>query len=198
MRTYSLHAAVLAALLVLGAASVAAQTAGPDDHDAHHPAETLAASPEAGTPGAMDGMQGMSGMKGMQGMMTPEMMKMMQGMMGGPKGEGGGMNMESAMMMCPSMQMMMGMRAGADMQGMMGGPGLLYGMPHGGMEEMTPESVRSFLEKRLEWHANPRLKIGAIATADDGSITAEIVTVDGSLVQKLAFNRHPGLVRQIE
>lgn len=29
------------------------------------------------------------------------------------------------------------------------------------------------------------------------SITAEIVTVDGSLVQKLAFNRYPGLVRLI-
>ena len=138
----------------------------------------------------------MEGMSGMKGMMTPEMMKMMQGMMGGPKGEGG-MNMESAMMMCPSMQMMMGMRAGADMQGMMGGPGLLYGMPHGAAEEMTPESVRSFLEKRLEWHANPRLKIGKIAKATDGGITAEIVTVDCSLVQKLAFNRHPGLVRQL-
>jgi hypothetical protein len=32
----------------------------------------------------------------------------------------------------------------------------------------------------------------------DGSITAEIVTVDGSLVQKLAFNRYPGLVRQVD
>lgn len=154
MRTYSLRAAALAALLLFGAASVAAQTADPDDHDAHHPAEAPAAAPEAGT------AAGMEGMSGMKGMMTPEMMKMMQGMMGGP--------------------------------------GLLYGMPHGATEEMTPESVRSFLEKRLEWHANPRLKIGTIATAADGSITAEIVTVDGSLVQKLAFNRHPGLVRQIE
>jgi hypothetical protein len=44
---------------------------------------------------------------------------------------------------------------------------------------------------------NPRLKLGEISTAADGSITGEIVTVDGSLVQKLAFNRYPGLVRQI-
>ncbi|MDP2123627.1 MAG: hypothetical protein Q8J92_04525 [Parvibaculum sp.] len=190
MRTSALRATALAALLLFGAGAVAAQTADPEEHDAHHPAEAPAAS-EAGT------AAGMEGMSGMKGMMTPEMMKMMQGMMGGPKGEGG-MNMESAMMMCPSMQMMMGMRAGADMQGMMGGPGLLYGMPHGATEEMTPESVRTFLEKRLEWHANPRLKIGKIAKAADGGITAEIVTVDGSLVQKLAFNRHPGLVRQIE
>lgn len=187
-RKYSLRAAALAALLMLGAASVTAQTIDADDHDAHHPAEGPAADPEAGT------AAGMEGMPGMKGMMTPEMMKMMQSMMGGKEGA---MNMEGAMMKCPSMQMMMGMRAGADMQGMMGGPGLLYGMPHGATEEMTPESVRTFLEKRLEWHANPRLKIGKIAKASDGSITAEIVTVDGSLVQKLAFNRHPGLVRQL-
>lgn len=187
MRIVALRAAVLAALLLSGAGAVAAQTADPEEHDAHHPVEAPADAPEAGT------AAGMESMSGMKGMMTPEMMKMMQGMMGGQ----GGMNMESAMMMCPSMQMMMGMRAGADMQGMMGGPGLLYGMPHGATEEMTPESVRSFLEKRLEWHANPRLKIGTIATADDGGVTAEIVTVDGSLVQKLAFNRHPGLVRQL-
>jgi len=190
MRTTALHAAALAALFLFSAGAVAAQTAAPEEHDVHHPAETPAAASDAGT---ADSVEGMSGMKGM---MTPEMMKMMQGMMGGSRGEGG-MNMESAMMMCPSMQMMMGMRAGADMQGMMGGPGLLYGMPHGTAEEMTPESVRTFLEKRLEWHANPRLKIGKIATAADGSITAEIVTVDGSLVQKLAFNRHPGMVRQL-
>ena len=61
----------------------------------------------------------------------------------------------------------------------------------------TPERVRAFLEERLARLANPRLKLGEIATAEDGSITAEIVTVDGSLVQKLAFNRYPGLVRQI-
>ena len=187
MRTTALHAAALAALFLFSAGAVAAQTAAPEEHDVHHPAETPAAASDAGT---ADSVEGKSGMKGM---MTPEMMKMMQGMMGGQ----GGMNMESAMMMCPSMQMMLGMRAGADMQGIMGGPGLLYGMPHGTAEEMTPESVRTFLEKRLEWHANPRLKIGKIATAADGSITAEIVTVDGSLVQKLAFNRHPGMVRQL-
>jgi hypothetical protein len=70
-------------------------------------------------------------------------------------------------------------------------------MPDGTPEEMTPERVRTLLEQRLTQEGNPRLKLGEIATAADGSITAEIVTVDGSLVQKLAFNRYPGLVRQI-
>ena len=80
---------------------------------------------------------------------------------------------------------------------MMGGMGLIYGMPHGAEEEMTPSRVRGFLQQHLAWHGNPRLAIGEVTTASDGSITAEIVTVDGSLVQKLAFNRYPGLFRQI-
>ncbi len=62
---------------------------------------------------------------------------------------------------------------------------------------MTPERVRAIIDQRLAQHDNPRLKTGEIATAADGSITAEIVTVDGPLVQKLAFNRYPGRVRQI-
>ena len=63
---------------------------------------------------------------------------------------------------------------------------------------MTPERVRVLLEQELVLLDNPRLKIGEISTAVDGSIIAEIVTIEGSLVQKLAFNRYPGLVRQVE
>jgi hypothetical protein len=102
----------------------------------------------------------------------------------------GQMPMAGGMTMSPMMQMM-------NMQGMMDSPAMLYGMPHGAQEEMTPERVRTFLEQRLTRHGNPRLKLGEIATAADGSITAEIVTVDGSVVQKLAFNRYPGLFRQV-
>lgn len=170
------------------------------------------ASGEASTsPQAMGGMGA-----GTMGMMTPEMMQTMQrmmgqggmpGMMSGMQGQGmpeggmgpgmmGQMPMAGGMMMCPMMQMM-GARSGAGMQAMMGGDAMLYGMPHGTAEAMTPERVRTFLAQRLERHGNPRLKLGEIASAADGSITAEIVTVDGSLVQKLAFNRYPGLFRQI-
>lgn len=42
-----------------------------------------------------------------------------------------------------------------------------------------------------------KLSLGEIGAAVDESITAEIVTVDGSLVQKLAFNCYTGLVRLI-
>ena len=114
-------------------------------------------------------------------MMTPEMMQMMQRMMGQ-----GGM---------PGM--MQGMAGGSASPGMMGSVNVLFGIPSGTQDEMTEDRVRALLERQLDTLGNPRLKLGGIGTASDGSITAEIVTVDGSLVQKLAFNRYPGLVRQI-
>ncbi len=165
-------------------------------HDAHHPAQAQAA-PALGTgmPGAGPS-GGMPGMSGMMGMMTPEMMEMMRGMVA-MRGDAAGL---SGMTMCPMMPEMMGMASGAGPQTEGGGmgPGALYGMPEAGQEGMTPESVRAWLEQRLAWHGNPRLKIGEITATGDATITAEIVTVDGSLVQKLAFNRYPGLVRQME
>ena len=95
-------------------------------------------------------------------------------------------------------QMIQTMPQGMMGPGMMGGQGILYGMPHGTPEEMTEERVRALLEQHLTQHGNPRLRLGKVAAAADGSITAEIVTIEGSLVQKLAFNRYPGLVRQID
>lgn len=214
MKTNETLSVLFAGLLFFGTATAAIAQTGTQDHDAHHPAESQAA-PAAPTGDAPppSGMQG--GMPGM-GMMTPEMMQMMQRMMGqggmpgmmrGMQGQGmpeggmgpgmmGQMPMMGGMMMCPMMQMMVGARSGVDMHPIMGAA-MLYGMPHGDVEEMTPERVRTFLEQRLEQHGNPRLKLGEIATDTDGSVTAEIVTVDGSLVQKLAFNRYPGLFRQI-
>jgi len=103
----------------------------------------------------------------------------------------------AGMMACPMMRMMMNGQAGMGMPGMMGGQGILLGTPHGTPEEMTEDRVRALLEQQLTNLGNPRLRLGEIGTAPDGSITAEIVTVDGSLVQKRAFNRYPGLFRQI-
>lgn len=214
MKTNETLSVLFAGLLFIGTATAAFAQTGSQDHDAHHPANSQAAptAPTGDVPPPA-GMQG--GMPGMD-MMTPEMMQMMQRMMGqggmpgmmrGMQGQGmpeGGMEqgttgqipMAGGMMMCPMMQMMMGARSGMNMHSMMGAA-MLYGMPYGDVEEMTPERVRTFLEQRLEQHGNPRLKLGEIATDTDGSVTAEIVTVDGSLVQKLAFNRYPGLFRQI-
>ena len=210
MKTNVLPSLVLAALL-LAAPSASAQEG---DHDAHHPEggelpEAPGMTPEGTTgPGMMgEGMMG-SGMMTpeMMEMMTPEMMQMMMRMMGqgmmrpgmpgqGAMGQGamGEQGMPDAM---PRQGMGPGMM-GQMRMGMPGGDPLLYGSPHLTPEPMTPERVRELLQQRLDYHGNPRLTLGEIAEADDGSITAEIVTVDGALVQKLAFNRYPGLVRQL-
>jgi YVTN family beta-propeller protein len=173
-------------------------TAAAEDHDAHHPAQ--AQSEPAPVP-ALPGTSSAAGMAGdrpeMMGMMTPEMMQRMQGTMRKQGGEGG----HPGMMTCSMMGDMMARPSGGDPQAVTGeadlGPAALYGLPQASPEEMTPERVRAWLERRLAWHGNSRLKIGKIAAAGEGTVTAEIVTIDGSLVQKLAFNRYPGLVRQI-
>jgi hypothetical protein len=215
MQTHFLPSLTLAALLL--AAPLA--TAQEDDHEAHHPEGTeLPEGPSA--PAGMMG-QGMMG-EGMMEMMTPEMMQMMmrmmrQGMMpegmmpesmmeqrgmpgmmrqgmprqGMGQGMGEGMGQGMGQGMGPGMMGQMRM-------GMPGGDSLLYGSPHLTPEEMTPERVRELLEQRLDYHGNPRLELGEIEEAADGSITAVILTTDGSLVQKLAFNRYPGLVRQLD
>ncbi len=216
MRTRNFPTALFAGLFLLGTVtSVAAQTDA-QEHDAHHPAETQATPPAPPTPGDSPAPAAPGGMPGM-GMMTPEMMQMMQrmmgqggmpGMMGGMTGQGvpeggagpgmtGQMPM-AGMMMCPMMQMMRGGQAGMGMPGTMNGQGILLGTPLGTPEEMTEDRVRAPLEQQLTSLGNSRLRLGEIGTASDGSVTAEIVTVDGSLVQRLAFNRYPGLVRQVD
>jgi hypothetical protein len=202
--------------------SAMAQTTD-DDHTAHHP-ETEAAAPEGdAAPPDASGMPGMMGM--MTPEMMQMMMRMMReggmpgmtgGMRGGPVAEGMpgpgmmGSGMVGRGMMVPGMSGggmtgMDGMPMGPMMHGTHGhmgghalGPVALYGMPHGATTEMTPARVEAFLSHLLEGHNNPRLRIGQITQSEDGSIIAEIVTVDGSLVQLLSFNRYPGLFRQID
>jgi len=85
--------------------------------------------------------------------------------------------------------------------GTMMGPGYGYGMRRdmGGPDrDLDAEHVRRHLERQLAWQGNPRLKVGAVAETDDDTIVAEIVTQDGSLVQKLEIDRHSGFMRQSE
>jgi hypothetical protein len=204
MTTRTLTKQIFAAAIVLAFSGPAFAQTNDDDHAAHHPnAENGATAPEDAP------------MQGMMDMMSPEMMQMMMRMMreGGMQGEG---NMPARMggmadgpmgpgMMGHGMMGQSGMRMGQMMHGQHGamgahglGPDALYGMPQGSVTEMTPARVRTFLSHLLERHANPRLELGEVAEMEDGSITAEIVTTDGSLVQRLSFNRYPGLFRQID
>lgn len=61
------------------------------------------------------------------------------------------------------------------------------------MMNLSVEGVRGYLDAQLERLNNKRLKIGSVSAAD-GTINAEIVTVDNSLVQKLKVNRHTGTI----
>jgi hypothetical protein len=134
--------------------------------------------------------------QGMQGKMGPGMM---QGGMGQqPKDQGmmhGGMGSD---MMCPMM------RSGMMQGGMMGSDMMGSGMMHGGMSPLfgsrvTPvmnlsvDDVRGYLGSQLERLNNKRLKVGDI-NSGDGTITADIVTVDNSLVQRLKVDRHTGAI----
>ena len=114
-----------------------------------------------------------------------------------------GYGMGHSMMEGPGMHPGHGMHHGMKMhpgagQGRGLGPRMLYGWPGGETQDLSVEGARSWLERKLDWHGNPRLKLGEVVAADDDTITAEIVTRDGSLVQKLAIDRHSGFMRQID
>jgi len=130
------------------------------------------------------------GMMGRGQMMAPGTMG--QGQMMGP---GQGM-MGRGQMMGPGQGMMgYGMMG----QGQMMGPG--QGMMGQGMgrpmmqplaQDLSAADVQHMMEHRLAWQGNPNLKVGTVQEKDDDTIVAEIVTQDGSLVQRLKVDRHTG------
>ena len=87
-----------------------------------------------------------------------------------------------------------GMMQGGMGPGMMqGGMGALFGSRVMPMMNLSTEDVRGYLTAQLDGLNNKRLKVGDIK-ADDGAITADIVTVDNSLVQRLKVDRHTGAI----
>jgi len=144
-----------------------------------------------------------------------------QGMMGhgmGMMGYGTGMMGPGTMgpgMMSPGM---MGQGQGATRPGMMGqgqgamGPGTMGrggGMMSPGLggsgyqggyrdRDLTVEEVRGTFEHRLEHHGNERLRVGAVEARDDDVIVADIETVDGSLVERYAVDRHSGRMQRAQ
>jgi hypothetical protein len=76
---------------------------------------------------------------------------------------------------------------------MQGGMAALFGSRVTPMMNLSPEDVRGYLGAQLDRLDNKRLKVGDIK-ADDGTITADIVTVDNSLVQRLKVDRHTGTI----
>ena len=154
------------------------------------------------------------------GMMGPGMMGqgygygMGPGMMGpGMMGYGYGMPMMGYGMMGPGMMGpgMMGYGYGMPMMGygMMGqgygmGPGMMgYGCPNADQDgaaktELKTDDVKKMMESRLAFMRNPNLKVGKVAEKDKDTISAEIVTKDGSLVRGFEVNRHTGWMRPVK
>lgn len=61
---------------------------------------------------------------------------------------------------------------------------------------LSSSDVKVYFTNWLKAQGNPHLKLGNIAEKDADTITAEIVTQDGSLAQRLAVDRHTGTLRQ--
>ena len=154
----------------------------------------LATAESALAQGMMGGSgQGMIGRGTMQGDMLDR--GMMQG--GSPGMMGHGMMRDG--MTCP---MMGGMMQGSMMASGMMGPGMMGGA--GGMSalfgsrvvptmNLSVDDVRGYLTAQLDRLGNKRLKVGNI-NADGGFITADIATVDNSLVQRVKVNRSTGAI----
>jgi hypothetical protein len=146
---------------------------------------------------------------GMGPMMGPQMTQMMPqgmmgpGMMGSPMPMTGAMPMQQGMMMCPMMAGMMGQRPGIMGPGMMGG---MMGQGPGamGLGVVTPsrnvsvDDVRDHFGRLLQAQGNPRVKLGEIRDADKDAIVAEIVTTEGSLVDRFNVNRRSGAIQRAQ
>ena len=161
-----------------------------------------------GTPGMGQGMMNSGGTMqgsgtGPQGMMGGGMM---QGSGTGPQGMmGGGMMQGSG----KGHGMMKGYGKGHGKgHGMMGG-GMMGGgmmMGHGGYgahhqsidRNLSPDDVAKVLNGHLAWVGHKRLKAGDVKKQDDGSLIADINTVDDSLVFRVEVDPKTGAMHHVQ
>ena len=66
------------------------------------------------------------------------------------------------------------------------------------IKHLSTDDVRHFLEHRLDGQGYKRLKVGTVEAKDNGTVVAEIVTAEGSLVQRLEVDQHTGLIKHID
>jgi hypothetical protein len=108
-----------------------------------------------------------------------------RGMMRGGMMGRGMMDRMGGEMNCPMMGgMMQGRMADAGMSG-------LFGTRVVPKLKLSADDVRGYLTEQIDRLGNKRLKIGKV-DADGTAITAEIVTVDNSLVQRVKVDRSSG------
>jgi hypothetical protein len=161
-------------------------------------------------PGMMGQTPGAMGQGGMwhigPHMMSPAEMQQMMAHMGGMMGQGGhgmgpgGMAPDMHHGMMGPMPGMMG-QTGPDMLGPgMMGPGMT-GMHQGfrvvPMMHLTTDDVRQFLQRHISAHGLIHLQVGEVTETDDETITADIVTREGSLALRLEIDAYTGFVKSV-
>jgi hypothetical protein len=119
------------------------------------------------------------------------------GMMGGGMGPGMmgpdmmGPGMMGPGMMGPGQMTPDRMGPGAMGHGMMG-RGMGHDMMQPLRQDLSVDDVKHMMGHRLIWMGNPNIKLGSVEEKDADTIIAEIVTQDGSLVQRFNVDRHTG------
>ena len=184
--------AIVAAGLMLGAAAVATA----EGHEMGQMGPGMMGQMQAMGPGGPMMGPGMMG----PGQMAPGMMGQMG--RGGPMGPGMMGPGQPGMMTGPGMMGQMGQGApmmGPSMMGQMG-PGVMG--PMGGLRvtpsmHLTTDDVRHFLEHHLTRHGFEHLKVGEVTQTDPDTITADVVTTEGSLAVRLLVDTHTGWVKDL-
>jgi hypothetical protein len=103
---------------------------------------------------------------------------------------------QPGVMMGPGMMGQPGMMG----PGMMGQPGMMG--PMGGLRvtpsmHLTTDDVRHFLEHHLTRHGFEHLKVGEVTQTDPDTISADVVTTEGSLAVRLQVDTHTGWVKDL-
>lgn len=83
-----------------------------------------------------------------------------------------------------------GFEDGMGPMGMGFGPGQAGGQQID--KQLSVDDVRAIIAGRLAMSGNKRLKVGQVTEKNADTITAEVVTVDNSLVRRMEINRHTG------
>lgn len=85
--------------------------------------------------------------------------------------------------------------------GMMG-PGIMYGYPRADNQSeplnLSVSDVRTHFAHMLDVQGNRHVKVGTVVEKGANKIAVDIVTTDGSLVQRFEVDRDTGLVRREE
>lgn len=110
---------------------------------------------------------------------------------GGHMGPMMGPDMMGPGMMGPGQMTPDRMGPGAMGHGMMG-RGMGHDMMQPLRQDLSIDDVKHMIGHRLSWTGNPNLKLGSVEEKDADTIIAEIVTQDGSLVQRFKVDRHTG------